>query len=55
MGVLLAVWMFVSMLGAITILPVMIVTFNPSFIHREKDRLIASRALDVEGNIIAKA
>jgi predicted RND superfamily exporter protein len=54
MGVLLAVWMFVSMLGAMTILPVMIVTFNPSFIHREKDRLIATRG-PVVANIAAKA
>lgn len=43
MGVLLAVWMFVSMLGAMTILPVMIVTFRPAFIDREKQRVVASR------------
>ena len=35
MGMLLAVWMFVSMLGAMTILPVLIVTFRPKFIERE--------------------
>ena len=44
MGLLLAVWMFVSMLGAMTILPVLIVTFNPGFIRREMRRLIASRS-----------
>jgi len=43
MGLLLAVWMFVSMLGAMTILPVLIVTFDPKFIRRETERVIASR------------
>src|SRR5208282_1440027 len=47
MGLLLAVWMFVSMLGAMTILPVLIVMFNPRFIHREKERVIASRRPDL--------
>ncbi|MGO9452383.1 MAG: efflux RND transporter permease subunit [Candidatus Binataceae bacterium] len=47
MGLLLAVWMFVSMLGAMTILPVLIVMFNPQFIHREKERVIASRRPDL--------
>ena len=46
MGMLLAVWMFVSMLGAMTILPVLIVTFDPKFIHREKERVLASRRPD---------
>ncbi len=43
MGLLLAVWMFVSMLGAMTILPVLIVTFNPAFIRRETERVVAAR------------
>jgi predicted RND superfamily exporter protein len=44
MGLLLAVWMFVSMLGAMTILPVLIVVFNPAFIRRETERVLAARA-----------
>ncbi len=43
MGLLLAVWMFVSMLGAMTILPVMIVMFDPAFIRRETERVLATR------------
>ena len=53
MGLLLAVWMFVSMLGAMTILPVLIVTFDPAFIRHEKERLVESRALEVEGRTVA--
>src|SRR5258708_23271796 len=53
MGLLLAVWMFVSMLGAMTILPVLIVTFNPAFIRREKDRVIATRRPDLESRTLA--
>jgi predicted RND superfamily exporter protein len=53
MGLLLAVWMFVSMLGAMTILPVLIVTFDPAFIHREKERIIASRRPDLEQRTLA--
>jgi uncharacterized protein len=53
MGLLLAVWMFVSMLGAMTILPVMIVTFDPAFIRREKERVVASKLLDLEGHAVA--
>jgi hypothetical protein len=53
MGLLLAVWMFVSMLGAMTILPVMIVTFDPAFIRREKERVVASKLLDIEGHPVA--
>ena len=53
MGLLLAVWMFVSMLGAMTILPVLIVTFDPAFIRREKDRVIASRRPDLESRTVA--
>ncbi|MEA2649127.1 MAG: uncharacterized protein QOG61_1562, partial [Candidatus Binataceae bacterium] len=53
MGLLLAVWMFVSMLGAMTILPVLIVTFDPAFIRREKDRVIASRRPDLESRSVA--
>jgi predicted RND superfamily exporter protein len=53
MGLLLAVWMFVSMLGAMTILPVMIVTFDPAFIRREKERVVASKLLEVEGHTAA--
>jgi hypothetical protein len=30
-----------------TILPVMIVTFNPGFIQREKERIIATRRPDL--------
>ncbi|HUO05282.1 MAG TPA: MMPL family transporter [Candidatus Binataceae bacterium] len=48
MGMLLAVWMFVSMLGAMTILPVMIVSFNPSFIRKEMERVVASRRRQAE-------
>ncbi len=48
MGLLLAVWMFVAMLGAMTLLPVLIVTFKPSFIMREKERVLASRRPDLE-------
>ncbi len=53
MGLLLAVWMFVSMLGAMTILPVLIVTFDPAFIRHEKERLVESRALELEGRTVA--
>jgi uncharacterized protein len=53
MGMLLAVWMFVSMLGAMTILPVLIVTFDPAFIHREKERVIASKRPDLEAGTLA--
>ncbi len=53
MGLLLAVWMFVSMLGAMTILPVLIVTFNPAFIQREKERVIASRRPDLAQRAVA--
>jgi predicted RND superfamily exporter protein len=54
MGLLLAVWMFVSMLGAMTILPVLIVTFDPAFIRRERDRVMASsRRPDLEGRTAA--
>jgi uncharacterized protein len=53
MGMLLAVWMFVSMLGAMTILPVLIVTFDPAFIHREKERIIASKRPDLESKALA--
>src|SRR5208283_4562805 len=53
MGLLLAVWMFVSMLGAMTILPVLIATFDPAFIHREKERVIASRRPDLKGRTLA--
>ncbi len=55
MGMLLAVWMFVSMLGAMTILPVMIVTFNPGFIRREKDRILATRRPDLAQRIAASS
>ncbi len=48
MGLLLAVWMFVAMLGAMTLLPVLIVTFKPSFIMREKARVLASRRPDLQ-------
>ncbi len=53
MGLLLAVWMFVSMLGAMTILPVLIVTFDPAFIRREKERAIASKRPDLESRTLA--
>ncbi len=53
MGLLLAVWMFVSMLGAMTILPVLIVTFDPAFIRREKERTIASKRPDLESRTLA--
>ena len=53
MGLLLAVWMFVSMLGAMSILPVLIVTFDPAFIRREKERLIGSRREDIENRTLA--
>jgi predicted RND superfamily exporter protein len=53
MGMLLAVWMFVSMLGAMSILPVLIVTFDPAFIRREKERVIASRRPDLKGRTLA--
>jgi len=49
MVLLLAVWMFVSMLGAMTIPPVLIVTFDPAFVRREKERVIASRRPDRPG------
>lgn len=55
MGLLLAVWMFVSMLGSMTILPVMIVTFNPSFIQREKERVLASRRPDLAQRQVSAA
>ncbi|HUA35904.1 MAG TPA: MMPL family transporter [Candidatus Binataceae bacterium] len=55
MGLLLAVWMFVSMLGAMTILPVMIVTFNPSFIQREKERIIGTRRPDIAQRAVASS
>lgn len=55
MGLLLAVWMFVSMLGAMTILPVLIVIFDPKFIHREKERVIASRRPDLAQRAVAAA
>ncbi len=55
MGLLLAVWMFVSMLGAMTILPVMIVTFNPGFIRREKERILATRRPDLAQRIAASS
>ena len=55
MGLLLAVWMFVSMLGAMTILPVMIVTFNPSFIQREKERVLATRRPDLVQRVAASS
>ncbi|HVN64604.1 MAG TPA: MMPL family transporter, partial [Candidatus Binataceae bacterium] len=48
MGLLLAVWMFVSMLGAMTILPVMIVTFDPAFIRHEMHRTMSKRPPDSE-------
>jgi predicted RND superfamily exporter protein len=55
MGLLLAVWMFVSMLGSMTILPVMIVTFNPRFIQREKERVLASRRPDLAARQVSAA
>jgi hypothetical protein len=46
--------MFVSMLGAMTILPVLIVTFDPAFIRHEKDRVMASsRRPDLESRTVA--
>jgi uncharacterized protein len=53
MGILLAVWMFVSMLGAMTILPVLIVTFHPSFILREKERMLSARRPDIAQRTVA--
>ena len=55
MGMLLAVWMFVSMLGAMTILPVLIVTFRPKFIEREKERVLASRRPDLAARQVSAA
>jgi len=55
MGLLLAVWMFVSMLGSMTILPVLIVTFNQSFIQREKERVLASRRPDLAQRSVSAA
>jgi uncharacterized protein len=55
MGLLLAVWMFVSMLGAMTILPVMIVSFNPGFIRREKERVLATRRPDLAQRMAASS
>jgi predicted RND superfamily exporter protein len=55
MGMLLAVWMFVSMLGAMTILPVLIVTFHPKFIEKEKDRVLASRRPDLAARQVSAA
>jgi uncharacterized protein len=53
MGLLLAVWMFVSMLGAMTILPVLIVIFRPKFIMREKERMLAARRPDIAQRTVA--
>jgi len=36
-----------------TILPVLIVTFDPAFIRREKERTIASRRPDLESRTLA--
>jgi hypothetical protein len=55
MGMLLAVWMFVSMLGAMTILPVLIVTFHPRFIEREKERVLATRRPDLAARQVSAA
>jgi len=55
MGLLLAVWMFVSMLGAMTILPVLIVSLNPSFIHKEKERVLATRRPDLAQRAVSAA
>jgi predicted RND superfamily exporter protein len=55
MGLLLAVWMFVAMVGAMTILPVLIVMFNPRFIHREKERILASRRPDIAQRSVSAA
>ena len=55
MGMLLAVWMFVSMLGAMTILPVLIVTFRPKFIEKEKERVLASRRPDLAARQVSAA
>ncbi len=53
MGMLLAVWMFVSMLGAMTILPVLIVTIHPKFIEKDKQRVLASRRPDQARHVSA--
>ncbi len=53
MGLLLAVWMFVAMVGSMTILPVLIVIFNPGFITREKERLLAARRPDIAQRSVA--
>jgi uncharacterized protein len=53
MGLLLAVWMFVAMVGSMTILPVLIVIFNPGFIRREKERVLAARRPDIAQRSIA--
>jgi predicted RND superfamily exporter protein len=53
MGMLLAVWMFVSMLGAMTILPVLIVIFRPRFITREKERMLSARRPDIAQRTVA--
>ena len=55
MGMLLAVWMFVSMLGAMTILPVLIVTFRPRFIEKEKERVLATRRPDLAARQVSAA
>jgi len=55
MGMLLAVWMFVSMLGAMTILPVLIVTFHPQFIEKEKERVLATRRPDLAARQVSAA
>jgi predicted RND superfamily exporter protein len=55
MGMLLAVWMFVSMLGAMTILPVLIATFRPKFIEKEKERVLASRRPDLAARQVSAA
>jgi len=55
MGLLLAVWMFVSMLGAMTILPVLIVSLRPSFILKEKDRVLATRRPDLAQRAVSAA
>jgi hypothetical protein len=41
------------MLGAMTIQPVLIATFDPAFIHREKERVIASRRPDLKDRTLA--
>ncbi len=55
MGLLLAVWMFVSMLGAMTILPVLIVTFDPAFVRRETERMLATHRPDIEQRAVNSA